>query len=356
MPINPTLFHVSLRTLVNNFPEAGLGVSVAADGTLFQSDVFTASHFGGSNARSTRRHQKTLSTSWGEHPVLLLIGLRLGLDGVNPVYYDTIKVHKSLILLPSETNCVHQLLYTFPQSVGIAGGRPSSSYYFVGSQADNLFYLDPHHARPAIPLRPAPSQPRREDRELTPESDREVSRNQSSPRGHSHHQRAPTSPSSVRTGASSSFSYHAPLSPSPLQQQFSQSSSSTASSESNDGDESHARHQVPLQPYSRSPPSGVHHARWRSASQSQSRQASPASDMLLERELTGLDPVQEHYVTAYHSSELKTFHCERVRKMPLSGLDPSMLLGFLCKDEADWWDFKKRVGDVSFLFCCFRLY
>ena len=33
--------------------------------------------------------------------------------------------------------------YTRSQSIGIAGGRPSSSYYFVGSQADNLFYLDP---------------------------------------------------------------------------------------------------------------------------------------------------------------------------------------------------------------------
>ena len=27
--------------------------------------------------------------------------------------------------------------------VGISGGRPSSSYYLVGSQGDNLFYLDP---------------------------------------------------------------------------------------------------------------------------------------------------------------------------------------------------------------------
>jgi len=33
--------------------------------------------------------------------------------------------------------------YTRSQSIGIAGGRPSSSYYFVGSQADNLSYLDP---------------------------------------------------------------------------------------------------------------------------------------------------------------------------------------------------------------------
>jgi cysteine protease ATG4 len=46
------------------------------------------------------------------------------------------------------------------------------------------------------------------------------------------------------------------------------------------------------------------------------------------RELSGfglLDHLQEHYVTPYHAAELKTFHCERVRKMPLSGLDPSML-------------------------------
>ncbi|KNZ71586.1 Cysteine protease ATG4 [Termitomyces sp. J132] len=156
----------AIKTLVNVFPDAGLGVVVATDGVLFQSEVFR--------------------TSWGDRPVLLLIGVRLGLDGVNPIYYETIK-----------------MLYTFPQSVGIAGGRPSSSYYFVGSQADNLFYLDPHHARPA-----------------------------------------------------------------------------------------------------------------------------------------------EHYVTAYPVAELKTYHCERIRKMPLSGLDPSMLIGFVCRDESDWEDFRRRVGEL----------
>lgn len=63
-----------------------------------------------------------------------------------------------------------------------------------------------------------------------------------------------------------------------------------------------------------------------------------------------LDAVQDHFVNAYSATELKTFHCERVRKMPLSGLDPSMLIGFLCKDEEDWIDFRKRVVDVSFSF------
>ncbi|KAJ7834430.1 hypothetical protein B0H13DRAFT_1914096 [Mycena leptocephala] len=74
---------------------------------------------------------------WGDRQVFLLLGIRLGLEGVNPIYYEARK-----------------LLYTFPQSVGIAGGRPSSSYYFVGVQGEGLFYLDPHHSRPAVPLRP----------------------------------------------------------------------------------------------------------------------------------------------------------------------------------------------------------
>jgi cysteine protease ATG4 len=59
-----------------------------------------------------------------------------------------------------------------------------------------------------------------------------------------------------------------------------------------------------------------------------------------------LDLVQ-HYCTAYSAAELKTFHCDRVRKLPLSGLDPSMLIGFLCRDEAEWWDFRKRADEVS---------
>lgn len=66
----------------------------------------------------------------------------------------------------------------------------------------------------------------------------------------------------------------------------------------------------------------------------------------LEGDLSGLDATQRHYVTAYSHSELKTFHCDRVRKMPLSGLDPSMLIGFLCKDEQDWVDFRNRVTQV----------
>ncbi len=41
-----------------------------------------------------------------------------------------------------------QAVLRFPQSVGIVGGRPSSSLYFVGYQGDSVIYLDPHDMQP----------------------------------------------------------------------------------------------------------------------------------------------------------------------------------------------------------------
>ncbi|KDQ51386.1 hypothetical protein JAAARDRAFT_199213 [Jaapia argillacea MUCL 33604] len=295
----------AIKNLVHSFPEAGLGVAVAVDGVVYQTDVYAASHGLGDSPRG-RGHY-----TWGYRAVLVLVGIRLGLDGVNPIYYDSIKT-----------------LYTWPQSVGIAGGRPSSSYYFVGSQADNLFYLDPHHARPAVPLRPPPTAgetvtPRahsqdRWERQNTPDSissDWEGdSRRRYKIRSPTHHSRSPTSPaSSVRTG-SSTWSNH----PSPLQKQFSSSTGSSSSHSNSHG-----------------------HSRWQST-------IGPDTE-LDHRELMGeeLDSVQEHYVNAYSAVELKTFHCDRVRKMPLSGLDPSMLIGFLCKDENDWIDLRQRINELS---------
>jgi cysteine protease ATG4 len=35
----------------------------------------------------------------------------------------------------------------------ILSGRPSASHYFIGVQDSYLFYLDPHHTRPALPYR-----------------------------------------------------------------------------------------------------------------------------------------------------------------------------------------------------------
>lgn len=55
-----------------------------------------------------------------------------------------------------------------------------------------------------------------------------------------------------------------------------------------------------------------------------------------------------HYVTSYSAVELRTFRCERVRKMLLSGLDPSVLIGFLRK-EADRINLRRGVAEVRSL-------
>ena len=40
-----------------------------------------------------------------------------------------------------------QTVLTWPHSIGIVGGRPSSSLYFVGFQGDNVLFLDPHETQ-----------------------------------------------------------------------------------------------------------------------------------------------------------------------------------------------------------------
>lgn len=73
-------------------------------------------------------------------PTLILLGIRLGPHRITPVYYEALKSTLG-----------------YPQSIGIAGGRPSSSHYFVGVQGESFFYLDPHETRPALPFHEDPS-------------------------------------------------------------------------------------------------------------------------------------------------------------------------------------------------------
>ncbi|XP_009116671.1 cysteine protease ATG4b isoform X1 [Brassica rapa] len=70
-------------------------------------------------------------TEWTS--VLLLVPLVLGLDKVNPRYIP------SLIAT-----------FTFPQSLGILGGKPGASTYIVGVQEDKGFYLDPHGVQQVV--------------------------------------------------------------------------------------------------------------------------------------------------------------------------------------------------------------
>ncbi|KAJ7173875.1 hypothetical protein C8R46DRAFT_1215782 [Mycena filopes] len=199
----PSVAAGAIKTLVQAFPACGMGVSVAADGVLYQSTVFEASH---TSPPSESDSETGGSLSWGDRPVLLLLGLRLGLDGVNPIYHDTLKQ-----------------LYTFTQSVGIAGGRPSSSYYSSERKQRDFSTLTPIIHGHAVPIR-------------------------------------------------------------------------------------------------------------------SSSQATTEKDMD--------DAAEQYYASAYTAAELQTFHCDKVRKMPLHGLDPSMLVGFLCRNAEEWTDFRKRVVEL----------
>ena len=98
----------------------GVGVAATNDGLVYVDEVVAASH------------------DWAR-PVLVLVAQRLGLDEVPKAYRTALKQ-----------------LFSFPQSVGVAGGRPSSSVYFVGSQREHLLYLDPHTTRASVPFRHAP--------------------------------------------------------------------------------------------------------------------------------------------------------------------------------------------------------
>ncbi|KAI4202578.1 MAG: hypothetical protein LQ350_002521 [Teloschistes chrysophthalmus] len=110
-----------IQALVHDHKPTSLKVYINGDGADVYEDKFLS-----------------LATAEGKdfNPTLILVGIRLGIDRVTPVYWEALKASLQL-----------------PQSIGIAGGRPSSSHYFVGFQGDSFFFLDPHQTRPSVPPR-----------------------------------------------------------------------------------------------------------------------------------------------------------------------------------------------------------
>nr|XP_028960817.1 cysteine protease ATG4-like isoform X2 [Malus domestica] len=68
-------------------------------------------------------------------PILLLVPLVLGLEKVNPRYIPSLRA-----------------TFTFPQSLGIMGGKPGASTYIIGVQDEKALYLDPHEVQPCRSL------------------------------------------------------------------------------------------------------------------------------------------------------------------------------------------------------------
>lgn len=116
----------SRRALASQTPTSDLRVYVRPNDSDIYADSLIAA--------------ATSDSSEAFNPTLILLGVRLGIDRITPVYHAALTATLEL-----------------PHCVGIAGGRPASSHYFIGHQGgQSFFYLDPHSTRPALPLDPSP--------------------------------------------------------------------------------------------------------------------------------------------------------------------------------------------------------
>ncbi|KAJ3429238.1 cysteine protease atg4 [Anaeramoeba flamelloides] len=66
-------------------------------------------------------------------PLIVFVPIRLGLKKFNKAYSEPLKE-----------------IFSFSQMLGIVGGKPNTSLYFVAVQDNNLYYLDPHKTQTSV--------------------------------------------------------------------------------------------------------------------------------------------------------------------------------------------------------------
>jgi len=96
---------------------ASLKIYVAQDCTIYKQDVLDL----------------CMSRDNEFKPCIVLVSARLGGEDLNEIYIPSLK-----ILLEMES------------CIGMIGGKPKHSLYFIGYQGDKVIYLDPHFCQPTV--------------------------------------------------------------------------------------------------------------------------------------------------------------------------------------------------------------
>ena len=131
--MQPTPCALAVADCIAAEPQLALGCYIVRDQTLRLADF--RSWLQASNVTTVPSSAASSTTDNGRwnKSVLVLIPVRLGLRTLSEV---------------AEEELVS--LFKLPYCAGVVGGRPRSSFYFIGVQAGNFIYLDPHEVKTAI--------------------------------------------------------------------------------------------------------------------------------------------------------------------------------------------------------------
>lgn len=119
---------VVLAELVNKHRPLGMRSVVFDGGAIYKDKVVAVA----TEQPITKDPRVTeIDDDWA--PVMLWAVVALGLDAVNPAHINSIMMY-----------------FRIPDSIGFIGGKFQHAFYFVASQGEMFYYLDPHSVFPAL--------------------------------------------------------------------------------------------------------------------------------------------------------------------------------------------------------------